>query len=575
MSGTPDIHKTLSTSVRLGRKLAVAAAVLCTVVVRVGIAGPPPATQPANIPGVPIGFSNLIVRLDSRDEIGLAGADFKVHMIEHLRERGFKAVGAESLVFNRDESQRAAVRIGGIVREIHCAKHGETLRCRLGVEWQVLDVNRDAVVYKAMSRSRAFDIPPAETTRPAVMLVLGALDSLLGRERFLGVLKAADSAPPPPDPTFSTATYQRCGAIGKRMPQAAEQVLDSTAVVKTSTGFGSGFFLTPDGLLLTAAHVLDGGKVTLRLRSGREIQATPIRVARHADVALLRPSERLTAPHCLIPAEREPPVGSELHAAGAPGTMNLAFSLTRGIVSGQRELDGRRVLQTDAPISPGNSGGPLVDPDGAATAIVGSKLSGGRVEGVAFGIPIAAALKTLGLVPGASTDASLLDAPAAAMEDSSQESAFVDVPDPVPSLDPEGDLRRRQSVLDGQRAQAARERDRAERAARDARERSRDRMTPAYLKVMRWGGLALGVAGAATVAVTYAKYDESQTTRAEFDTLRILNTAGWASLAIGGAGFSAYYALRPPLPSGAREQAPQPRSAWRLGPSGVSWEGSF
>ena len=61
------------------------------------------------IPKVPIGISNLVVRLDGRDDIGLASADFKIHLIERMRDRGFTAVGAE----NRARSSMLSERLSG------------------------------------------------------------------------------------------------------------------------------------------------------------------------------------------------------------------------------------------------------------------------------------------------------------------------------------------------------------------------------------------------------------------------------------------------------------------------------
>lgn len=122
-------------------------------------AAAPPSGDRASvpIPKVPIGVSNLVVRLESQDSIGIVGADYKIRLLERLRERGFMAVGAENLVFEKDESRRAEFRLGGIVRELDCmpVRRG-VVNCSLGVEWQLLDVARDAVVYKLLARSAVF-----------------------------------------------------------------------------------------------------------------------------------------------------------------------------------------------------------------------------------------------------------------------------------------------------------------------------------------------------------------------------------------------------------------------------------
>src|SRR5215469_8157513 len=105
----------------------------------------PPASP---IPHVAVGFSKLVVRIDGDDSIGLAAVDFHVRLIERMRAEGLDAVGAEHLVFGKDESSRARYRLGGTIREVACNETSEALYCRVGVEWQVLDVDSDAVVYK-------------------------------------------------------------------------------------------------------------------------------------------------------------------------------------------------------------------------------------------------------------------------------------------------------------------------------------------------------------------------------------------------------------------------------------------
>jgi S1-C subfamily serine protease len=524
------------------------------------------AATPPPIPKAPIGISNVVVRLEGRDEIGLAGADFRIHLIERLRERGFAAVGAESLVFDKDESQRAAFKLGGIVRELDC----RTVRgfsCRVGIEWQLLDVARDAVVYTVFSRAIVRDLTPSEAPRMASRLLLEALDQLLVRDAFRRMLATSDTEVERSRTSFPIAAFARCAPLGKPMPGAAEDVLRATVVVRGRSGFGSGFFFSSDGLVMTAAHVVDAPLLTLRLRDGTQLEAVPVRVNVGADVAVLRVTRALPAAPCLAASAKESTaIGAELYAVGAPAHLELAFSLTRGIVSAVREIEGRRVLQTDAPVSPGNSGGPFVDATGAVAAITSFKLAARAVEGVGFGVPFSDALEALGLTPGASTDAALTTAKGTEPTAAAPRAAlWTDVADPFPSFDPEGDRRRAE---EDDRARRARD----EAAADIERRAARDRATPGAVKALRWGGLTVGAAGAATVLLTYASYVDATKTRAEFETLRLYNTLGWAALGVGAGAFASYFILRPPL-----GEAPPPSRASRVtfGPGSVRWEGSF
>ncbi len=91
-----------------------------------------------------------------------------------------------------------------------------------------------------------------------------------------------------------------------------------------------------------------------------------------------------------------PQVGSEVYVIGHP--MGLGWTVTRGIVSAHRkpgEVARTAMIQTDAAISPGNSGGPLLNRHGDLVGLVVAKLSGGGAENVAFAIPASAVLEFL------------------------------------------------------------------------------------------------------------------------------------------------------------------------------------
>jgi S1-C subfamily serine protease len=519
----------------------------------------------------------LVVRIDGDDEIGLAGEDYRIRVIERLRELGFNAVGAESLVFDKDESHRAAFKLGAIVRELVCRKPASGVRCQLGVEWQLLDVAKDAVVYRVTTRSAVFDTPRGQIRTVGLRLLIGSLESVARRPRFRAFL-AEDGSPASvsTDPQLPAATFVACGPLAKKMPGAAEQALRAAVVVKSADGFGSGFFITSDGLVLTAAHVLDGSPPKLVLRDGSELDAVPVRVAVRADVALLRPKRPLTQQGCLVPsAKGDPVVGSELYAVGTPTSVSLAFSLTRGIVSGIRDIDGHHILQTDAPVNRGNSGGPMLDEGGEVIAVANAKLAGQAVEGIAFGVPIASALRALAISVGTSTDASLTSGTWEAPNPSrSEEEVVTDAPDPVPSMDPEGDARRAAKAERAERLREEQARDEAEDARDHQRVAARDRATPTYVKVMCWGGMGVGVVGAMAAFGSYLSYDESSTTRSDRDRLTLYNSVGWAAFGVGAASFTAAILLRPPL-SDEPAVADSPSSQVVLGPGSVRWEGTF
>jgi len=174
-------------------------------------------------------------------------------------------------------------------------------------------------------------------------------------------------------------------------------LLDSVVTIKPGTGFGSGFIVSTDGYVLTAAHVVSGLKsVPVRLHSGLTLDADVLRIDDGFDVALLKlpgsSHKPIELDHTDAPAS-----GSDAYALGCPAMEELSSSVTKGIVSGEREMAGRKFIQTDVKVNPGNSGGPLVDKDGRAFGIVSWKVTASGYEGLAFAIPISEALKALNL----------------------------------------------------------------------------------------------------------------------------------------------------------------------------------
>ncbi|MDH5676858.1 MAG: serine protease [Myxococcales bacterium] len=493
----------------------------------------------------PVTFSKLVFRLSGSDEIGIASGEYRVFILEELRARGLNAVGAENLVFEKDDSHRAEFVLGGTVTELEChSARGVVQACRVGIDWQLLERRLDEVVYQVTTRAPAYNVHKRKPAAVANELILGALRSLIQKQKFRSAIWRRPARVS--DNLFQAAKFARCQESERPFPQSAPAVLPATLMVELEQGFGSAFFINPEGLVLTAAHVVAGteGKLAMNAEDGRKYSAQVVRVNKEADVALLRvvePSGAKTP--CLVLDLRPKQSGSEVYAVGAPASKQLAFSLTKGIVSGVRDIEGQALIQTDASVSPGNSGGPLLDTASRAVGVVSWKVASTLVEGVAFAVPVETALEKLGLVPDdTGTDASLLSA---RQEVAHRRAKSVrDTPDPLPSLDPAADAERHR--LEAERAQEAKQQ--REQARRDA---ALAKITPGYIPAMRWGGVAVAAAGAIGAATTQIAFDPEKATRREYERLRLLNDISWIAVGLGGASFAVSYVLAPSLPEGA------------------------
>jgi serine protease Do len=161
-------------------------------------------------------------------------------------------------------------------------------------------------------------------------------------------------------------------------------------------GIGSGFIVSADGIILTNAHVVDGAdQVTVKLTDRREYQAKVLGKDKATDIAVLK-IDAHNLPVVKIGDAGQERVGEWAVAIGAPfGFENTA---TAGIISAKaRSLPDQgyvQFIQTDVPVNPGNSGGPLFNLNGEVVGINSQIYSGsGGYQGVSFAIPINLAMQ--------------------------------------------------------------------------------------------------------------------------------------------------------------------------------------
>jgi S1-C subfamily serine protease len=180
-------------------------------------------------------------------------------------------------------------------------------------------------------------------------------------------------------------------------PLTLKDAADGAVTVFAGEGMGSGVLISADGYILTNHHVASAGKVRVRWPDHSESVGQVVRSDSRRDVALIK----VDAPKGRPLAVRHGPVdlGETVYAIGTPLDQNLQNTVTRGVVSGLRTLEGESFIQSDTPVTHGNSGGPLLDAKGAVVGLSDLGADPALGSSINFFIPIDEALKVLALRP--------------------------------------------------------------------------------------------------------------------------------------------------------------------------------
>lgn len=183
-----------------------------------------------------------------------------------------------------------------------------------------------------------------------------------------------------------------------------DSVVEITTETVTTGGFfgqyvtggaGSGVIISPEGFIITNNHVIeDATTITVRLTDGKKYPATLVGTDKDFDIAVVRIQPEPTDKLCVAVLGNSDvlEVGEDVLVIGNP-LGELGGTVTNGIISAkERELtinsETMTLLQTNAAVNPGNSGGGMFNLYGELVGVVNAKSSGENVEGLGFAIPV-------------------------------------------------------------------------------------------------------------------------------------------------------------------------------------------
>ena len=220
-------------------------------------------------------------------------------------------------------------------------------------------------------------------------------------------------------------TEKEVTVTDKGISDAVSKLYDASVIVEVGTsenklsGWGSGFVYKTDdkyGYIFTNHHVVDGAKsIKIILSNETEVTGELVGSDEYADVAVVKIPKDKVISVAEIGKSEDVLVGDTIFAIGTPVSLEYSFTVTRGILSGKNRMVEMsssskksyygqsgdswymNLLQIDASINSGNSGGPLANSNGEVIGITNSKLSsstlsGASIENMGFAIPIEDAL---------------------------------------------------------------------------------------------------------------------------------------------------------------------------------------
>jgi putative serine protease PepD len=283
------------------------------------------------------------------------------------RLRGFRAPGADLAAGGESSPAQAEVERSGSAQALATAGGGRVRPSHW--RWAALSAAGVLVV---------------------AMVIIAALAFKLGSGSATPANRASATATPTPAAT----------ATPLPVTDLYRQVVPSVVLITTSKGaLGSGVIVTDTGTVLTANHVISGGgDISILFADGTKAAATVTGTDPKIDIAALTPKK---LPEVVVPATLggSIAVGSNVVAIGNP--LGLRDSTTTGVVSGLNRTSKTRagamsgLIQFDAAVNPGSSGGPLLNAQGLVVGVIVSIADPGGDEafaGIGFAVPIGTAL---------------------------------------------------------------------------------------------------------------------------------------------------------------------------------------
>ncbi len=271
-----------------------------------------------------------------------------------------------------------------------------SLRLHMDIEWVLTNALQDTVEIYPVSIERVYWMKPGTHFTKEYDISYDHLQKAV--YEMLNQPSFVENVSTELDKSIMNTKYDEPLALLKGMP--ADQLSDavkSVVTITTGEGHGSGCIVSTDGYILTNYHVIHGAdSLEVRLANDSVFPADVVRTSEAFDLALVK-IEESDLPGFVLDSTRISSYGQDVYSIGTGVDVALGQTLSKGIISGKRQIGPSEYLQTDVSINPGSSGGALVNADGQLLGIVSAKMMGVGIEGVGFAIPVKTVIKSLNL----------------------------------------------------------------------------------------------------------------------------------------------------------------------------------
>jgi serine protease Do len=341
-------------------------------------------------------LGNFYIR-DSREDILYFGVSLDVDAVNLkldanniLKDLGFTIAETKGQLFSPSAQARYFIRAEVLntkydikashVYEIYAKFSTE---CEMSIKWQLVD-RSDKVEFEATTTGKSIKYEKGGTSAFYDAFENAFYHFLYNEKIYKITEKTSDLFNETPD-------YQLIKIVKPAIPKDNDKIINnatnSFVTIENSKSHGSGCVISEDGYIVTNYHVTGGSdKVMVKFKNGFSLEGNVVRYSQEYDLALIKVNGSGFSP-ILISEDREINIGSEIYAIGTPADKSLGQTVTKGIISGKRNMLDKEFIQTDVSINPGSSGGGLVNKYGYLVGIVNAKLVGESVEGIGFAIP--------------------------------------------------------------------------------------------------------------------------------------------------------------------------------------------